>query len=157
MALPKHFHSTQKKYIYIYNNNKNWCFYPHRSRESVSPVCGIVFFFICLKRSHIGCLNSKRLCGLGRNLYLTVFPKLSRNTHNITSIWIIMIIMPLLVSLSFTIYFLSMNMLIMYLYYDERWDIRWNIAWARGKSRGRSPRDFPRAQAIFHRISRLES
>ena len=45
----------------------------------------------------------------------------------------------------------------LYLYYDERRDIRWNIAWARGKSRGRSPRDFPRAQAIFHRISRLES
>ena len=43
------------------------------------------------------------------------------------------------------------------LYWDERRDIRWNIAWAWGKSRGWSPRDFPRALAIFHRISRLES
>ena len=34
---------------------------------------------------------------------------------------------------------------------------RWNIAWALGKSLGLRPRDFPRAQAIFHRIPRLES
>ena len=46
---------------------------------------------------------------------------------------------------------------ILYLYYNERRDIRWNIAWARGKSRGRSLRDFPRAQAIFYRLSWLES
>ena len=45
----------------------------------------------------------------------------------------------------------------LYLYYDERRDIRWNIAWARGKTRGRSLRDFPRAQAIFYRLSWLES
>ena len=45
----------------------------------------------------------------------------------------------------------------MYLYCDKRRDVLWNIAWARWKSRGRSLRDFPRAQAIFHSISRLES
>ena len=45
----------------------------------------------------------------------------------------------------------------LYLYYDERRDIRWNIAWARGKSQGRSLRNFPRAQAIFHRLFQLES
>ena len=31
------------------------------------------------------------------------------------------------------------------------------LYWARGKSRGQSPRDFPRAQAIFHRVSQLKS
>ena len=41
----------------------------------------------------------------------------------------------------------------LYLYWDERRDIRWNIAWARGQSR----RNFLRAQAIFHSVSRLES
>ena len=41
---------------------------------------------------------------------------------------------------------------ILLLYCDERRGIRWNVAWAQEKSRGRSPRDFPRAQAIFHRI-----
>ena len=46
---------------------------------------------------------------------------------------------------------------ILFLYCDERRAILWNIAWARGKSRGGSPRDFPRAQAIFNSISRLES
>ena len=46
---------------------------------------------------------------------------------------------------------------LLYLYYGERRDIRWNKAWAQGKSRGRNPRDFPRAQAIFHRLSQLES
>ena len=46
---------------------------------------------------------------------------------------------------------------ILSLYCDERRDRRWNISWARGKSWGRSLRDFPRAQAIFHRVSRLES
>ena len=46
---------------------------------------------------------------------------------------------------------------ILYLYCDERRDIQWNIAWAQGKSRGGSLRDFPRAQAIFHCISQLES
>ena len=44
----------------------------------------------------------------------------------------------------------------MYLYWDERRDIQWNIAWAWGKSWGRSPRDFPRAQPIFHRMTWLE-
>ena len=43
------------------------------------------------------------------------------------------------------------------MYCNKRRGIRWNIAWDQGKSRGRSPRDFPRAQAIFHRIPRLES
>ena len=45
---------------------------------------------------------------------------------------------------------------ILYLYYYERRDILWNIAWAQGKSQGRSPRVLLRAQAIFHRICRLE-
>ena len=43
------------------------------------------------------------------------------------------------------------------LFCDERRDIRWNIVWARGKSWGQSLKDFPRSQAIFHRISRLKS
>ena len=47
-------------------------------------------------------------------------------------------------------------MAVLYPYYDKRRDIRWNIAWARGESRGR-PRDFQRAQAIIHCISRLQS
>ena len=47
--------------------------------------------------------------------------------------------------------------LALYLHYDDRRDIRWNIAWTLGKSRRLSQKDFPRAQAIFHRISRLES
>ena len=46
---------------------------------------------------------------------------------------------------------------VLYLYCDKRRDIQWNIAWAGGKSQGRSRRDFPRALAIFHRISWLES
>ena len=46
---------------------------------------------------------------------------------------------------------------ILYLYCDERRDIQWNIAWDRGKSQVQSPRDFPRAQAIFHHISWLKS
>ena len=46
---------------------------------------------------------------------------------------------------------------ILYLYCDERRDILWNIAWAWGKSQSQSPLDFPRTQAIFHRMSRLES
>ena len=44
-----------------------------------------------------------------------------------------------------------------WLYCDSSRGIRWNIAWALGKSLGLRPRDFPRAQAIFHRIPRLES
>ena len=44
-----------------------------------------------------------------------------------------------------------------YLYYDLSWDIRWNIAWALAKSLDLRPWDFPRAQAIFHRISLLLS
>ena len=47
--------------------------------------------------------------------------------------------------------------MILYLYCDEGRDIWWNIVWARGKSRGQSPKDCPRAQAIFHCISWLES
>ena len=43
------------------------------------------------------------------------------------------------------------------LYCVERRNIRRNIAWAQGKSRGQSTRDFPRAEAIFYRISRLQS
>ena len=43
------------------------------------------------------------------------------------------------------------------LYCDKRRDILGNIASARLKFRGQSPRDFPRAQAIFPSISRLES
>ena len=43
------------------------------------------------------------------------------------------------------------------LYCDERRNILWNIAWALGKSQKQSPRDFPRAQAIFHCNSRLKS
>ena len=39
---------------------------------------------------------------------------------------------------------------------NKPWYIQWNIAWAGGKSRGRSSRYYPRAHAIFHRISRLE-
>ena len=39
-----------------------------------------------------------------------------------------------------------------WLYCDSSRGIRWNIAWALGKSLGLRPRDFPRAQAIFHRI-----
>ena len=42
---------------------------------------------------------------------------------------------------------------ILYLYCGERKNTRWNIDWARGKS----PRDFLRAQAIFHHISWLKS
>ena len=38
------------------------------------------------------------------------------------------------------------------LYSDLSWDIRWNIAWDLVKSLGLCPWDFPRAQAIFHRI-----
>ena len=40
---------------------------------------------------------------------------------------------------------------------DSSWDIRWNIAWALGKSIGLCPRDFLRAQAIYHCISLLSS
>ena len=43
------------------------------------------------------------------------------------------------------------------LYYDWSRDIRLNIAWALRKSLGLRPRDFPWAQAIFHRISVLSS
>ena len=43
------------------------------------------------------------------------------------------------------------------LYYDSSWDIRWNIAWALRKSLGLRPSNFPRAQAISHRISLLLS
>ena len=43
------------------------------------------------------------------------------------------------------------------LYYDSNWDIQWNLAGALGKSLELRPRDFPRAQAIFHRISLLLS
>ena len=72
-------------------------------------------------------------------------------------------LLPLLNDTKFVNIFYNLNhsnelpLVILYLYYDERRDKRWNIAWARGKSRERSPRDFPRAQAIFHCISRLES
>ena len=51
----------------------------------------------------------------------------------------------------------SLNCSALYLFYDERRDTLWNIAWPWGKSRGRMPRDFPRAQAILHSISRLKS
>ena len=44
-----------------------------------------------------------------------------------------------------------------WLYCDSSRGIRWNIAWALGKSLGLRPRDFPRAQAIFHRIPLLSS
>ena len=43
------------------------------------------------------------------------------------------------------------------LYCDSSQDIQWNIAWALEKSIGLRPRDFPRAPAIFHRISLLLS
>ena len=38
------------------------------------------------------------------------------------------------------------------LYCDSSLDIQWNIAWALRKSLGLRPQNFPRAQAIFHRI-----
>ena len=43
MALPRHFHGRiiffcRFKYIKLY-----WCFYPHRSSDSLSPVCGIFY------------------------------------------------------------------------------------------------------------------
>ena len=44
-----------------------------------------------------------------------------------------------------------------WLYCDSSRGIRWNIAWALGKSLGLRPRDFPRAQAIFHRMPLLSS
>ena len=44
-----------------------------------------------------------------------------------------------------------------WLYCDSSRGIRWNIAWALGKSLGLRPRDFPRAQAIFHCIPLLSS
>ena len=44
-----------------------------------------------------------------------------------------------------------------WLYCDSSRGIRWNIAWALRKSLGLRPRDFPRAQAIFHRIPLLSS
>ena len=43
------------------------------------------------------------------------------------------------------------------LYCDSSRNTRWNIAWALGKSLGLCPRDFPQAQAIFHRKSLLLS
>ena len=52
------------------------------------------------------------------------------------------------------IYFIQ---ILLNLYCDKRRDIQWNIALAQGKPGGRSPRDFLRAQAMFHRISQHES
>ena len=39
------------KHIFFYLNPKKiklyWCYYPHRSRDSVSPECGIFIYILC--------------------------------------------------------------------------------------------------------------
>ena len=68
-----------------------WCYYPHRSRDLVSPVCGIFFILIYLPRSVCSYIYSfvyppwtLILCSVQRSLYCVHCINPSTK-HNITS------------------------------------------------------------------------
>ena len=53
--------------FFFFSTKKYWCFYPHRLRALVSPVCGICFLFVCFF-----CIPynvTKHTCNLSQTLH----------------------------------------------------------------------------------------